>query len=168
MPDESKIRGRYEMAAEMRERRKKMLKFHFRGISAMKWVAELAQSYKVSEIAIWQDWRRRKTWISDVFELNDIADDLNMNMAELANVKEEAWRTYQEATTAQAKALALKIILGAIRDKIEILQSLGEVHKEPQKIEIEGRVAIAELLKVYNVVAEGIVAKHFSKDNFGK
>jgi hypothetical protein len=150
------------------ERRKKMLKFHFRGISATEWVSLVAQEYGITEIAIWQDWRRRKSWLSKVFNLNDVVDEINMNMVELMNVKEEAWRTYHKAENAQSKAAALKIVARAIVDKIEILQSLGEVHREPQKIEIEGRVAIVELLKVYAPIAERIGAGSVQKNNSGK
>jgi len=150
------------------ERRKKMLKFHFRGIAATDWVPILAKDYGIGEDAIWKDWFRRKSWLAKVFDLADVADEINMNMVELMNVKEEAWRTYEKAENAQSKAAALKIVQRAITDKIGILQSLGMIYKAPEKIELKGGIAIVELLKTYAPIAERVGAGTFSKDSTGK
>jgi hypothetical protein len=160
---------RGHMIERVCERRKKMLKFHFRGIPTTQWVSRLAQEYNVKEIAVWQDWRRRKDWLGKVFELADVAYEINMNMAELSNVKEEAWRAYHEAANTQSKVAALKIILRAIRDKIEILQSLGEVRKEPLKSEVGLKIKkdgdeIVELLKVYGPIADKVAQQYFPPD----
>jgi hypothetical protein len=125
------------MLEKIRERRKKMLKMHFRGIATSKWIEVIAKESNVSEDAIWQDWKRRQTWIKGVFEMADVIDEIHMGMAELSNVKEEAWQTYHLAENAQSKAAALKIVAGIIRDKIEILQSFGMIYKKPLKIESE-------------------------------
>jgi hypothetical protein len=152
------------MLAKLRERRKKMLKAHFRGITTSKWIAAIAEEYGVSEDAIWQDWKRRQSWLKEVFEMADVIDEIHMGMAELSNVKEEAWQTYHLAENAQSKAAALKIIAGIIRDKIEILQSFGMIYKKPLKIESEielkRRKELIEFLKVYGPIAESIVNGH--------
>jgi predicted DNA-binding protein YlxM (UPF0122 family) len=149
------------MLAKLRERRKKMLKAHFRGITTSKWISAIAEEYGVSEDAIWQDWKRRQSWLKEVFEMADVIDEINMGMAELSNIKEEAWQTYHLAENAQSKAAALKIIACVIRDKIEILQSFGTIYKKPLKIESEielkKRKEIIELLKQYEPIAEKIV-----------
>jgi Mor family transcriptional regulator len=167
MPEDKAAKHAFQET--IHERRKKMLKFHFRGIPATEWVSQLAQKYDVSERAIWEDWRRRKDWLGKVFELADMAYEINMNMAELSNVKEEAWRTYYGTENAQGKAAALKIILRAIRDKIEILQSLGEVRREPLKSEVGLKIKkdgedIVELLKKYAPVIERVANRDFPPD----
>ena len=160
--------AKHAFQATIRERRKQMLRSHFRGIPTTEWVATLATEYGVEPIAIWQDWRRRKSWIADVFELADVADEINMSMAKLKDVEEEAWRACEKATNSQSKAAALNIISRVVKDRIEILQSLGMIYKEPEKIKIEGRVAVVELLKVYAPIAERIGAGPVPKNNSGK
>jgi hypothetical protein len=157
------------MLERIRERRKKMLKAHFRGVTTSKWVSAIAEEYHVSTDAIWQDWKRRQTWIKEVFEMADVIDEIHMGMAELSNVKEEAWQTYHLAENAQSKAAALKIVAGVIRDKIEILQSFGMIYKKPLKIqseiELKRRTEITELLKQYGPIADQIVARSRGQDD---
>lgn len=140
-----------------------MLKMFFRGIATSTWVAEIAKEYECSESTIWDDWRLRKTWLDEVFDIAAVVDDIKMDIAELSNIKEEAWRTYHNAENAQSKVAALKIIAGVVRDKIEILQSVGLLHKEALKvgssIELKGRLLSdedSELLKQYVDVLEGV------------
>ena len=115
------------MLETVHERRKQMLKFRALGIPTTEWVSLLAQKYGVTERAIWEDWHRRKSWLAKVSGMTDVADEINMSMAKLKTIEEEAWRTYDGAENAQNKLVALKIRFRAVRDEIEILQSLSEV-----------------------------------------
>jgi hypothetical protein len=162
------------MQIKLIERRKKMLKMFFRGIATSTWVAEIAKEYECSESRIWDDWRLRKTWLDEVFDISAVVDDIKMDIAELSNIKEEAWRTYHQAENAQSKVAALKIIDGVIRNKIDILQSVGLLHKEALKvgssIELKGGLSDEdrELLKQYVDVLEGVAGTRISADSSSK
>lgn len=128
------------MREELRERRKEMLKLYFRGVATTDWVQKLANKYDVAESTIYRDWRNREEWVDEVFEIGDVMSSVDANMAELSNVKEEAWRVYHKAKDYNKKIGALKTIKNSVKDKLKLLQSLGEIHKEADKhkVEVEG------------------------------
>lgn len=158
------------MAEELRDRRKAMLRFHFAGVRAGEWVPKLAAQENVREASIWSDWQRRHEWIDKVFSAGEIADVIHAHMVELDMAKEEGWKVYRMASNPQSQAAGLKIVMAAIREKVDIMQSLGELHREPLRVEarIEKEVRVVGILAKYEAIISGTADRLVPGDGAGK
>lgn len=141
------------MQKELLNRRKECLKYALRGINTSEWVRKLADKYDVAKDTIYTDWRKRKEWIPEVYECADVIDPAKDMLVEKKQAREEAWKIYHNATTDQlsSKIGALKIIDRSVNDHIEMLQSLGKIHKEAEKLEVKSDmdVSVDELRDIY-------------------
>lgn len=128
---------------EMLERRKLMLESNQRGVPYTKWVKEIAEKYNVSERTIRGDWTNRDTWLPQIVSTDSIQKLFLELLAELKSVREEYWTIAKTAANENARVGALNSLKEIIFRQVGLLQSIGLVHKEPDRIETVGQYQMA-------------------------
>jgi len=139
--------GKRTTKEELHERRKECLARALRGQKTTEWVREIAEKYDVAESTIWDDWRRRNDWIPEIYSHADVVDVAKESMVQLSQVKEEAWKTYykaQEEGNVNGRIGALRVIQSTTVNEIEKLQSLGEMHKESEELDVGFKETLQE------------------------
>lgn len=125
--------------AEIKQRRKDMSKLIFKGFDKHKVFEKIADKYGVSEKTLENDWALRNKWMMEVWDLSDDEDIINDIIAEHKLVKEMYYDTYREAVQESTKIGALKGVRKCNKEILEMLQSMGVISKEPNKLELTGK-----------------------------
>ncbi len=123
---------------EVAKRRREMCSFVFRGMPIVKAAEILAQKYDVKKDTLKVDWSNREEWIPELFDLQDEKQIILDIIAEQKEIKKHYWRLFQEAQNNYTVQMGLLKGVQETNDKLlTMLQSLGKVHKEPDKLELE-------------------------------
>jgi len=105
---------------------------------------QIADKLDVARKTIQRDKEKLKEEIRESIDKEPIEDLLFDFDNQIETVKDEYWRTYQKANTDNAKIGALNNIRGLMKDKIKILQNLGIIREEPEKLEGDLNIDITE------------------------
>ncbi len=129
-----------------------MLKLRAQGVTLRTIIDDFISKYSVSEQALYQDWRKRVTWASQVVQLDDPAL-INELIQGLRQIIPNAWYEYKTNPNPSVKLGALKLAKETYMNIIEVLQSIGIVVKLPEKLEVTGELDL-NLLAEYEQALE--------------
>lgn len=136
------------MTLELFGRRKRMLELHYAGLNPAKIVETVAQKYDVNKKTVERDWNRRDTWEKLIWAAVDAKTDFKKLLNYLTLAEEAAYNLSKTATPDFAKVGALKTLIETVARHIELQQSLGILHKEPERLEIEQKALYVSVAKV--------------------
>lgn len=125
------------MQAEIRERRRKMFFMVTQGIERSKVISKLSREYGVAERTLKDDWYSRNDWLSEVFDVEDSDSVIADILAEQKLVKREKWKLYRQSELENIQLGALKGIEATNENLLDMMQSIGRVDEEPQKIDMD-------------------------------
>ena len=136
-------------------RRKDMLRFHSRGLKLSDYIEQLAQKHKCSKRALRADFSRRNKWLPQILLLDDTKGLVNELMLTLHEVRAAAWRVFHESDNDSARVGALKLLGESVFRQIEVMQSLGDLEKVPEKRE---SVLSVDPDKAFHEILRGVFA----------
>ena len=132
----------------LEKRRKEFYSYMVKGGELCDAVERYSKAYKVTEQALYRDWQTHDTWgdfidqaLEDRFLVPDAIKHLDEVLTNLWSIVEDL------GTSARDKVRALSKISDIVFKKLEVHQSLGRIHKEPVKLEID-----QEVEKLYEAV----------------
>lgn len=120
------------------ERRKEMVGLYSEGYKLSDFVDEIAKKYSLTPAAVERDWGRRKKWMPVLAELDDPTFKVTEIVLRMRRVGEAAWTTYRMAKASKNHNAMVGAIEKLIRISVretEMLQSLGVIRKEAEKID---------------------------------
>jgi len=138
MVDESKINYSYNQSA----RRDKVKKYVARGFPAQK----IADKLDVSLRTIQRDIDDLKEEIAEKLEEEPIEEILFEMDSQLESIKEEYWKMYHQTKQDTVRISALNNLRSILSDRVKILQRLGIIREEPEKLEIKGAMDLADII----------------------
>jgi len=116
------------------------------GTETLREIAEdQAEEYDMKAKSILNDWYNREEWVDDIFLGTDTPDFEDL-VAEKKMTMKEAWDVIEEVKNSDEKpdyghlVRALKQIDKSAEDIIKLLQSHGDIEKEPEKHEVRQRI----------------------------
>lgn len=124
---------------EIKDRRKKLSGLIFKGIEKQKAFKIIAKDFDCSPRTVKNDWASRDEWMLGVWDLDDENKIINDTVSEHRYIKEKFYELYDEAQYGNNKLGALKGAKECNKELIDILQSLGIVSEEPNKLELTGK-----------------------------
>jgi len=125
--------------AEIKERRRRTAALIFQGLPKTDVFEKVAEKYDCSPVTVKNDWFNRKKWMREVWDLEDEQAIINDIIAETKWIKERYYQIYENTEHGNNKLGALKGIRQCNKDLIEILQDMGILTKEPNKVELTGK-----------------------------
>ena len=126
--------------------RRQLVAMRNRGISLEKCMDIINKNHGIAKATVKQQWYDRKSWLLEVFDLDyeDTNQLINDLIAERKAIKEALWEVI-ETSGGNARIGAVREINKIDDSLLELLQSLGLIHKEPQKIDL--RQELSEEIK---------------------
>lgn len=122
------------------ERRREMVKLFVEGYMLSDFADQLAKKYVCPVSAVLRDWKRRKQWMPLVATVEDPELHIAMIMLRFKAVSDACWVTYRMAKKAgNVKAMngAIGELTQLMKHEVDVLQSLGVLHVEPQKLDAQ-------------------------------
>ena len=118
-------------------------------------VRVMSGKYHITEIGLYSDWQKRDTW---GFVLAEPEDDFVIQdyLQEMHEIKSNLWQLALSTPDDKAKESALAKLADINLRQLEANQTLGRVHKEPMKIDIQQHID-----KLYAAIQE---AAGFNKE----
>jgi hypothetical protein len=141
------------MRDEIRERRRKLFFMVTQGVERSKVISRLSTEYGVAESTVKKDWYNRKKWLSEVFDVEDSEHVIADILSEQKLVKREKWKLYRQSDKDSIKLGALKGIESTNENLLDMLQSIGRVDEEPQKMEMD--ISADDTVEKYAELFEG-------------
>jgi len=132
-----------------------MLRFHSRGLKLSDYIEQLAHKHKCSQKALRNDFSRRHKWIPQILLLDDMTGLVHELMLTLHEVRAAAWRVFLKADNDNARVGALKLLGEIVFRQIEVMQSLGDLKKVPEKRE---SVLSVDPDKAFHEILRGVFA----------
>lgn len=105
------------------------------GMSATKVYDQLQEEYGVQRETLKNDWVKRDEWMPELFEFEDMDAFVSQLIAEQQFVKQRLWAHYDDADNAEVKRRILSDIRDMGEDLLGMMQDLGQVYKEPDKVQ---------------------------------
>lgn len=120
------------------ERRREMVKLFVEGYMLSDFADQLAKKYVCPVSAVLRDWKRRKQWMPMVATVEDPELHIATIMLRFKAVSDACWVTYRMAKKAgNVKAMngAVGELTRLLKHEVDVLQSLGVLHVEPEKLD---------------------------------
>lgn len=127
------------MNPKLLQRRQDMWDHHLTGARPSVFIPKLAVAYNVKEETLWVDWGKKKNWSALLFQLENSKAILKHRLYELQRAKQKCFHLMETADNGSAKVGAIKQLIEIIKLEIQIYQSVGWLHKEPDKIDLDVR-----------------------------
>ena len=83
------------------------------------------------------EWDKREEWLYDVFNIQE-DKILQQILSEQSYIKEELYNLYDDADKISQKRLLLKDVSSLNREFIDLLEEVGIIQKEPDRLELTG------------------------------
>ncbi len=138
--------------AQLKKRRSQVKKMLVRGVTQEK----MAEQLDVTRRTVARDVKHIKEEIKDKIKEEPIEEVLTDLEATLDILKQEYWKIYHDKeATNSVKLRALKSINESVENRIKLLQKLGVVREEPDKLEIKEGYE-EKLRETYNDLLEDL------------
>jgi hypothetical protein len=101
---------------------------------------QLAKKYLCPVSAVLRDWKRRKQWMPLVATVEDPELHIATIMLRFQTVSDACWVTYRMAKKAgNVKAMngAIGELTRLLKHEVDVLQSLGVLHVEPERLDAQ-------------------------------
>ena len=144
------------MNPKLLQRRQDMWDCYLAGTKPSVFISELAAKYKVKEETLWVDWGKRGEWSWLLFQLENAKTVLQHRLYELKKAKQKCFQIMETADNDSAKVGAIKQLQEIIKLEFQIYQSVGWLHKKPNKIDL----SIQGMPWRQHPVAQQILAKY--------
>jgi hypothetical protein len=122
------------MQLKLLERRRELIKNKNLGFSLSDVVTALASKYDVTEQAIYNDYRRRKTWLPFLLEIDDPQGFFYDLLAQHREIYRLCSLEFLKADNSNAKIGALRLLRDLNMDLIELV-SLHDVSQRLERME---------------------------------
>lgn len=99
--------------------------------------SKLADKYDCAEGTVRNDWSRKSEWMREVWEVDDAEAVLDEALAGKRRIIQELWKVYRNADSSNAGIGALRTLDDVYDSLIDMMQSIGEVEKAPEKHEVD-------------------------------
>lgn len=121
--------------------RRKLVAMRNRGIPLEVCAEKINEEFGIKEKTIKQQWYDRKSWLTEVFDLDyeDTEQLINDLVAEKKTIKEVLWGVIQNGGS-NAKIGAVRELNKIDESLVEMLQGLGLIYKEPEKLQIKEKI----------------------------
>jgi len=120
------------------ERRKEMVLLFEQGYAFSDFVGELSKKYQLKSDAVERDWYRRKRWMPVLAEVGDKKFHVSRITMRIRAIMDVAWETYRAARKAKNTSSmvgAVEKLIRVSQHEVDIMQSIGVLTKEPEKID---------------------------------
>lgn len=120
------------------ERRKEMYFLFEQGYGFSDFADEIAKKYNMTTSALRRDWSRRKKWLIVLGQIDDKkfqTSKINLRIRAIMNVAWETYRTARKNKNANAMVGAVEKLIRVSQHHVDIMQSIGVLAKEPDKID---------------------------------
>jgi hypothetical protein len=107
------------------------------GMSVNEAAKTLSREFNVSERQIWLDWETKDKWVPALFKVKPEQQEkvLAEALANLNEVRSEAYKTYLAAETETGRSAALRVLMEAVKTEIQVRQSVGLLPTEPIRVD---------------------------------
>ena len=129
-----------EVEVKLFERRRKQFMIHKVGRDLRVEEKKLADEFGCDSVALTTDWSHRAEWLPDVLDVEDVCLLKDVVTGEFQRFIDECWSVIQENRDkkfASAVNGAMKNLLAALVEKKELLQSLGDLPRMAQEINVK-------------------------------
>lgn len=120
------------------ERRKEMYFLFEQGYAFSDFADELSKKYGMSTSTLRRDWSRRRKWLLILGKIDDKkfqASKINLRIQAIMSVAWETYRLARKAKNSNAMVGAVEKLIRVSQHQVEIMQSIGVLAKEPDKID---------------------------------
>jgi len=119
------------------ERQKELLRLTLKGNKPSDAVSDISEKFDVTERTVWEDWNNRNEWLQNIITLQESDKLLRSLLFEMRVVREELWKTYEEADNSNAR-------VGALRALQKNIKSVSDVLEDREVEELEERIETLE------------------------
>lgn len=129
---------RLETQLKRWERRREMIGLYSEGYRFSDFADQVAEKYNLNVKALGRDWDRRKHWLPILAKVDDPKLQVSKIVMRMRRIAEAAWQTYRSARKANnqnAMVGAVEKLIRVSQHEVDIMQSLGILSKEPEKID---------------------------------
>lgn len=129
------------------ERRRNLAQMIFMGRDKKKAFEEMAELYDVKVETIERDWCQRKGWLRNVFDIDCDDEVIEMILAEQRWIRDKYMSIYQDAKSESTKLGCLNSIRECNAQMVKMMQDLGVLDKQADKLELSGELEMTSLAK---------------------
>lgn len=107
------------------------------GMTAKATYDSLLEEYEADRRTLQNDWSRRDEWLPELFEFEDMDAFVAQLISEQQFIKQRLWAHYDDAETPEVKRRILSDIRDMGGELLEMMQDLGKVYREPDKVDVD-------------------------------
>ncbi len=107
---------------------------------------QIADRLGVCRKTIQRDKKALKEEIAEKLEEEPIEEILFEMDSQLESIKEEYWKMYHQTDQDSVRVSVLNNLRSILSDRVKILQRLGIIREEPEKLEIKGAMDLADII----------------------
>lgn len=115
-----------------------MVILYEQGYAFSDFVSQLSEKYGLKPDTVERDWHRRNKWLPVLAQVEDKKFHINKIVMRIRAIMEACWETYRSARTVKnsnAMVGAVEKLIRVSQHEVDIMQSLGILSKEPEKID---------------------------------
>lgn len=130
---------------EVKQRKRELAKLIFSGMSRYQAFEKIAEDYDVMKSTVKNNWANRKSWLRDVFDIGDVENITELLLSEQRWLRDKYMEVFEKAKSDNSKVGCLNAIRESNQQMVELMQELGVMEKQADKLDIEGDFSITSL-----------------------
>lgn len=100
----------------------------------------LSEKYRVSPKTISNEWSRRNEWLSELYTIEEHDNAVEILLAQRDEINKALWDLHENSPNDNVRLGAMNAASKLNKESLEMLQSVGKVSREPDKIEHVGDI----------------------------
>jgi len=137
-----------EFKEHVLKRRRELAHMIFMGVDKSEAFEKIAELHDVKPHTVRCDWSQREDWLRKVFDIEVDEEVIELILSEQRFVRDKYMEIYRTAKSESTKLGCLNSVRDANEQLIDLMQKLGILDKQKDKLEITGKMEMTSMAKM--------------------
>ena len=132
---------------EVNRRRKELALLIFQGMDKQIAFEQISEKHGIAASTARKDWAIRNEWLRKVFDIENVEEVTELLLSEQRFIRDEYMKLMAKAKSESTKLGCMNGIRETNKEMLSMMESLGIIEKQPDKLEVEGEIKLTSLAK---------------------